>query len=317
MKKIWLTGSGGMVGSAVLEELLRINNESYEVHATASSDLDLRDQKSTYKYVDSLKPDIAILSAARVGGVHSNSAYPAVFALENQLMQTNALQALVNNGVKKVIFVGSSCIYPSKAPIPLSPESLNSGDFEGTNKWYAMAKLSMIFSLDAVAKQYGVEVVTLLPTNLYGPKDNFHELDGHVIPSLMIKAIRAREQGTPLNVWGSGKPMREVLFVDDFAKAVVATLKASNLPPVINVGSGDEFSILEIASKVKQAVGLDDDIVLDETKPDGAFRKPLNSSAIRSIGWSPKISFDDGLARTYKWMVENKSNLRQKGVQIS
>lgn len=317
MKKIWLTGSGGMVGSAVLEELLRSDNGRYELHTTTSSDLDLRDQKSTYKYIDSLRPDIAILSAARVGGVHSNSTYPAVFALENQLMQTNALQALVNNGVKKVIFIGSSCIYPSNAPIPLSPESLNTGEFEGTNKWYAMAKLSMIYSLDAVAKQYGVEVVTLLPTNLYGPKDNFHELDGHVIPSLMIKAIRAREQGTPMSVWGSGKPMREVLFVEDFAKAVVTTLKATNLPPVINIGSGDEFSILEIASKVKQAVGFDGEIILDEKKPDGAFRKPLDSSVIRSIGWSPMISFDEGLARTYKWMSENKSSLRQKGVQIS
>jgi len=317
MKKIWLTGSGGMVGSAVLKELQRIEDASYEVHPTSSLDLDLRDQNSTYRYVDALKPDIAILSAARVGGVHSNSAYPAVFALENQLMQTNALQALVNNGVKKVVFVGSSCIYPTKAPIPLSPESLNSGDFEGTNKWYAMAKLSMIYSLDAVAKQYGIEVVTLLPTNLYGPKDNFHELDGHVIPSLMIKATRAKEQGTPLSVWGTGKPMREVLFVDDFAKAVLFTLSASNLPKVINVGSGDEFSILEIATKVMQTVGLHEGIVLDDTKPDGAFRKPLDSSVIRSIGWSPKISFDDGLARTYKWMVENKPNLRQKGVQIS
>ena len=304
-----------MVGSAVLEELIRINNKSYEIHATTSSDLDLRDQQSTYKYIDSLKPDIAILCAARVGGVHSNSTYPAVFALENQLMQANALQSLVNNGVKKVIFIGSSCIYPSKAPIPLSPESLNSGDFESTNKWYAMAKLSMIYSLDAVAKQYGVEVVTLLPTNLYGPRDNFHELDGHVIPSLMVKAVRAREQATPLRVWGTGKPMREVLFVDDFAKAVVTTLNANGLPPVINVGSGDEFSILEIASKVKHAVGLSQDIVLDPTMPDGAFRKPLNSSVIRSIGWSPKISFDEGLARTYKWMSENMSSLRQKGVK--
>lgn len=316
MKKIWLTGSGGMVGSAVLEELIRINNESYQIHATASSDLDLRDQQSTYKYVDSLKPDIAILCAARVGGVHSNSTYPAVFALENQLMQANALQSLVNNGVKKVIFIGSSCIYPSKAPIPLSPESLNSGDFESTNKWYAMAKLSMIYSLDAVAKQYGIEVVTLLPTNLYGPRDNFHELDGHVIPSLMVKAIKAREQARPLSVWGSGKPMREVLFVDDFAKAVVATMNATNLPPVVNIGSGEEFSILEIASKVKHTVGLSQDIVLDPMMPDGAFRKPLDSSVIRSIGWSPKISFDEGLARTYKWMSENMSNLRRKGVQV-
>lgn len=317
MKKIWLTGSGGMVGSAVLKELQRSEGESYRIYPTASSDLDLRDQQSTYKYVDSLRPDIAILSAARVGGVHSNSVYPAVFALENQLMQTNALQALVNNGVQKVIFVGSSCIYPSKAPIPLSPESLNCGDFEATNKWYAMAKLSMIYSLDAVAKQYGVEVVTLLPTNLYGPRDNFHELDGHVIPSLMIKAIRAREQGTPLSVWGTGKPMREVLFVDDFAKAVVTTLNAANPPQVINVGSGDEFSIFEIASRVKQTVGLTQSIVLDDSKPDGAFRKPLDSSVIHSIGWRPKVSFDEGLSRTYKWMLENKSNLRQKGVEIS
>jgi GDP-L-fucose synthase len=230
-------------------------------------------------------------------------------------MQTNALQALVDNNVKKIVFIGSSCIYPSKAPMPLSPDSLNTGELEGTNKWYAMAKLSMIYSLDAVAKQFGIQVVTLLPTNLYGPKDNFHEFDGHVIPSLMIKAIRAKEKGTPLKVWGSGKPLREVLFVQDFARAVTSVLESSNVPQVINVGSGQEFTIKEIAEQISKVVGFKGEIVFDESMPDGAFRKLLDSSEISSIGWNPKTSFEQGLGITHKWMTENILNLREKGVQ--
>jgi GDP-L-fucose synthase len=303
-----------MVGSAVLEEL-KMNKSGYGVVATQSSDLDLRNQNQTYDFVDKVKPEIAILCAARVGGVHSNSTYPAIFSLENQLMQTNALQALVNNKVKKIVFIGSSCIYPSKAPLPLSPDSLNSGEFEGTNKWYAMAKLSMIYSLDAVAKQYGTEVVTLLPTNLYGPKDNFHEFDGHVIPSLMIKAIRAKENGTALRVWGSGKPMREVLFVQDFARAVVSVMENSKIPQVINVGSGQEFTIKEIAEKISKVIGFTGELLFDESMPDGAFRKPLNSNEIREIGWNPLTSFEEGLVKTYEWMTENVTNLREKGVR--
>jgi len=314
MSKIWLTGSGGMVGSSVLEDLM-MNASGHDVVATKSSDLDLRNQQKTYDFVNELKPEIAILCAARVGGVHSNSTYPATFALENQLMQTNALQALVNNNVKKIVFIGSSCIYPSKAPMPLSPDSLNTGELEGTNKWYAMAKLSMIYSLDAVAKQFGIQVVTLLPTNLYGPKDNFHEFDGHVIPSLMIKAIRAKGKGTPLKVWGSGKPLREVLFVQDFARAVTSVLESSNVPQVINVGSGQEFTIKEIAEQISKVVGFKGEIVFDESMPDGAFRKLLDSSEISSIGWNPKTSFEQGLVITHKWVTENILNLREKGVQ--
>lgn len=237
---IWLTGAKGMVGSAILTKLNK-PEFSYKIVSTGSSDLDLRDQYSTYSFVKKHKPKIAILTAARVGGVHSNSTYPAIFSLENQLMQVNALQALVDNGVQKVIFIGSSCIYPVGAPLPLSPESLNTGELERTNKWYAMAKLSMISSLDAVAEQYGTEVVTLLPTNLYGPNDNFHPLDGHVIPSLMIKAHQSKlNKFDSLNVWGSGKPLREVLYVEDFADAVLTVLKGNNLPRIINVGSGQD-----------------------------------------------------------------------------
>ena len=236
-----------MVGGAILRKLAA-EPDMGDVIATGSSDVDLRDQAETYNFVNIHKPKVAILSAARVGGVFSNLTYPAIFALENQLMQTNALQALVNNGISKVIFIGSSCIYPSNAPLPLSPTSLNTGELEPTNKWYAMAKLSMIYSLDAVAKQYGIEVVTLLPTNLYGPGDNFHTMDGHVIPSLIIKAHKAKEEQLPaLNVWGSGKPMREALYVDDFADAVISVLKSDSLPQVMNVGSGEEYTIEDIA----------------------------------------------------------------------
>ena len=286
-----------------------------DVIATGSSDVDLRDQAETYNFVNIHKPKVAILSAARVGGVFSNLTYPAIFALENQLMQTNALQALVNNGISKVIFIGSSCIYPSNAPLPLSPTSLNTGELEPTNKWYAMAKLSMIYSLDAVAKQYGIEVVTLLPTNLYGPGDNFHTMDGHVIPSLIIKAHKAKEEQLPaLNVWGSGKPMREALYVDDFADAVISVLKSDSLPQVMNVGSGEEYTIEEIAREICNVVGFENGLIFDSSKPDGAFRKPLDSSDIQATGWAPKTDFKTGLSKTYGWFIENKEILREKGV---
>jgi GDP-L-fucose synthase len=312
--KIWLTGAKGMVGGAILRKLAA-DFEFDHVLATGSADLDLRNQAATYEYVKKHKPKFAILSAARVGGVFSNLTYPAIFALENQLMQTNALQALVNHGVKKVIFIGSSCIYPSNAPLPLSPNSLNTGQLEPTNKWYAMAKLSMIYSLDAVAKQYGIEVVTLLPTNLYGPHDNFHTTDGHVIPSLMIKAHKAKmEQSSSLNVWGSGKPMREVLYVDDFADAVILALKAHNSPQIMNVGSGSEYTIREIAEEICSVVGYENGLTFDGTKPDGAFRKPLDSSDIQSLGWRPRTEFRTGLTSTYEWFLENQSNLRETGV---
>jgi GDP-L-fucose synthase len=311
---IWLTGAKGMVGSAILKKLNN-HNYSYKIVSTGSSDLDLRDQYSTYAFVKKHQPKVAILTAARVGGVHSNSTYPAIFSLENQLMQTNALQALVDNGVQKVIFIGSSCIYPVEAPLPLSPNSLNTGELEPTNKWYAMAKLSMMSSLDAVAEQYGIAVVTLLPTNLYGPNDNFHPLDGHVIPSLLIKAHQSKmNQIDCLTVWGSGNPLREVLYVDDFADAVLAVLKGSDLPRIINVGSGHEYSIRQIAQKISDVVGLEGDLKFDDSKPDGAFRKPLDSSVINELGWFPKVDFSMGLTQTYEWLVSNYSTLREKGV---
>ncbi len=303
-----------MVGGAILRKLVT-ESDFGDVIATGSSELDLRNQAETYNFVNSNKPKVAILSAARVGGVYSNLTYPAIFALENQLMQANALQALVNNGVEKVIFIGSSCIYPSNAPLPLSPASLNTGEFEPTNKWYAMAKLSMIYSLDAVAKQYGIKVVTLLPTNLYGPGDNFHVLDGHVIPSLMIKAHKAKvENLEALSVWGSGKPMREVLYVDDFADAVISVLRSENSPQVMNVGSGEEYTIQEMANEICNVVGFQNGLSFDTSKPDGAFRKPLDSSDIRATGWAPKTDFRTGLSKTYDWFIENKETLREKGV---
>lgn len=311
---IWLTGSNGMVGSSILRKLTEQFGPN-GVLATGSQDLDLRNQKTTYDFVNQHRPKIAILCAARVGGVYSNITYPAIFSLENQSMQLNALQALVDHGVQKIIFIGSSCIYPTNAPIPLSPTSLNTGDLEPTNKWYAMAKLSMIYSLDAVATQYGTEVTTLLPTNLYGPNDNFHSLDGHVIPSLLIRAHRAKlNKETELKVWGTGKPLREVLFVDDFADAIFTTLESKNLPRVMNVGSGEEFSIREIAEYVCDVTGFQGKLIFDTNKPDGAFRKLLDSTPIQTFGWNPSTEFKSGLSLTYKWLLLNYSSLREKGV---
>ena len=303
-----------MVGGAICKDLTS-RFRSWEIKGTSSKNVNLLSQIETEKFVSEFEPEIAILCAARVGGVQSNFMYPASFALENQTMQMNSLNALVRSKVKKIVFIGSTCVYPKNASLPLTTDSLFGGPLEETNKWYAMAKLAMISALDAVNKQYGVEVCSILPTNLYGPNDNFHDQDGHVIPSLLVRAHKSKlEERNELIVWGTGSPLREVLFIDDLADAVGVVLESRDVPKILNIGSGEERSIKEIAEIVLQTVGFQGSLHFDASKPDGIMRKPTDNSYITSLGWSPRYDLEQGLTKTYEWFLSNVNGLRSKGV---
>ena len=308
---ILLTGASGMVGSHVQSELSASGFKN--ITTALSNEVDLRNQEQVRSWVNRTRPDIAILCAARVGGVFANKHYPATFAIDNLLMQTIILDELVKVKIKKILFIGSSCIYPTSAALPLSPDSLMTGKLEPTNSWYAMAKLSMISALEGVRLQHSIESVTFLPTNLYGPGDNFNLINGHVIPSLLMRAHEAKIQKKPnLEIWGTGAPLREVLYVGDLAKAIVRVLEYPNPEQIINVGNGEELTISEIANAVVSTVGFEGRLTFNSTKPDGVFRKPLDSSYIRSLGWAPATNLHNGLKSTYDWMIENSESLRKQ-----
>jgi GDP-L-fucose synthase len=309
--RILLTGASGMVGSHVNNEL-RANGFT-NIIATSSKEVDLRNQEQVHELINRTLPEVAILCAARVGGVLANSSYPATFAIDNLLMQTIILDELVKVQTKKILFVGSSCIYPKLAPLPLTPESLMTGKLETTNSWYAMAKLSMISALEGVRLQYGIETLTVLPTNLYGSGDNFNLTNGHVIPSLLLRAHNAKEnKDLELEIWGTGNPLREVLYVGDFAKAIITILQLPNLDPIINVGSGEELTISALANAVATTVGFEGKMIFNQNKPDGVYRKPLDSTYIRSLGWKPTTSLINGLKSTYDWLLVNSESLRKQ-----
>ena len=292
-----------MVGSSLVAELTKSGFTNLQL--TNSADADLRNQVDVKHLVERTRPSTAILVAAKVGGVLANSTKPGSFAIDNLLIQSLILNELVKSDVRKIIFIGSSCVYPKDAPLPLEPRSLLTGPLEETNKWYATAKLSMMMALDGVSKEFGIKTVTLMPTNLFGPRDSFDLEFGHLIPSLIHKChlAKANNAGT-FSVWGSGKAMREVLYVDDLARAVITILNNNEIAGPINVGSGDERSILEIAREISITVGFLGQIELDSLKPDGVLRKPLNSNPLRDLGWIPKVDFKTGLELTYKWYLE-------------
>ena len=309
--RILLTGASGMVGSHINNELR--TNGFMNIIATSSKDVDLRNQEQVHALVNRTLPEVAILCAARVGGVLANSSYPATFAIDNLLMQTIILDELVKVQTKKILFVGSSCIYPKLAPLPLTPDSLMTGKLETTNSWYAMAKLSMISALEGVRLQHGIETLTVLPTNLYGTGDNFNLTNGHVIPSLLLRAHNAKEnKDLELEVWGTGNPLREVLYVGDFAKAIVKILQLPNLNPIINIGSGEELTISALANAIATTVGFEGQIIFNQNKPDGVYRKLLDSTYIRNLGWKPTTSLIKGLKSTYDWLLVNSESLRKQ-----
>ena len=309
--KIYIAGHLGMVGSAIWRNIKSLNEET-ELVGRSSKELDLRNQTAVADFIATEKPDIIIDAAARVGGILANNDYPYKFLMENMQIQNNLISASVANNIQKFVFLGSSCIYPKWAPQPLKEEHLLTGALEPTNEWYAIAKISGVKAMESIRKQFGYDYVSLMPTNLYGPFDNFDLQTSHVLPAMIRKFHEAKENGhAPVGLWGSGSPMREFLHVDDLAKAVGFAVRNRLEHNLYNVGSGIDLSIKDLAENIQKVVGHHGVIQWDTTKPDGTPRKWMDSSLLRAVGWTPEISLEEGIRDTYEWFQQNINQIKE------
>lgn len=302
--KIYVAGHGGMVGSALVRRLQaeRFNNLALRTRA----ELDLVDQNSVSQFFAVEKPKIVLLAAARVGGIKANSDAPVEFLLENLRIQNNVISAAHASGVRKLLFLGSSCIYPKDAAQPIAETALLTGPLEPTNEAYAIAKIAGIKLCQAFAREYGANSISAMPSNLYGPNDDFSLETSHVLAALLRKAHEAKKSGRrELVVWGSGTPRREFLHVDDLAAACLFLLRRYDSPEIINVGSGKDLSIRELAELISDVVGFDGEITYDKTRPDGTSRKLLDVTKLAHLGWRPAINFREGISQTYDWFLKN------------
>lgn len=299
-----MAGHKGLVGSAILRKL---QAEGYSNIVTRThQELDLTNQQEVYRFFETERPEYVFLAAAKVGGILANSTYPAVFIRENLLIQTNIIDAAYRYGVKKLLFLGSSCIYPKFAPQPIKEEHLLTGALEPTNEPYAIAKIVGIKMCQAYNKQYGTNFISVMPTNLYGPGDNFDLETSHVLPALIRKFHEAKVAGAPhVVVWGSGTPRREFLHVDDLADACLFLMNNYDSSEIINIGVGKDLTIAELANLIKEIVGYKGEIVFDTSKPDGTPRKLLDVSKLFNLGWRPRIRLEDGIRSTYEWYMQN------------
>lgn len=302
--RILVAGHRGMVGSAILRALQAAGYRNTIVRERAQ--LDLRDQPSVERWFADERPEIVVLAAARVGGIHANSSYPADFIRDNLQMQTNVIDSAWRCGARKLLFLGSSCIYPRLAPQPIREESLLTGALEPTNESYAVAKIAGLKMCQAYRQQHGFDAITAMPTNLYGPGDKFDTEDSHVLPALLRRFHEAKENGQgEVVVWGTGSPRREFLHVDDLASACLHMLRHYSESVPVNVGWGKDMSIRELAELVAITVGYSGRIVFDSSRPDGTPRKLLDTSRLQNTGWRPCISLREGIAQTYQWFVKN------------
>lgn len=301
---ILVAGGSGLVGSAIVRELKQLNKD---VIGISSKDVDLLDRNKTFEFIYNLKPAAIIDSAAKVGGIGGNNSYPVEFLSQNLQIQSNLMDAAHAAKVSKFVFLGSSCIYPRDCAQPIKEEYLLTGELEQTNSAYAIAKIAGIELIKSYRKEYGHKWISVMPTNMFGPNDNFDLENGHVLPVLVRKFIEAKRSGSDqVTLWGSGSPFREFMHVDDFAKAVLVCMDKYDDSQQINVGSGHEVSIKELAAKISKAVGFSGEIIWDSNKPDGTPRKVLDSSKITKLGWKPLISLDQGIASTVEWYLQNK-----------
>jgi GDP-L-fucose synthase len=308
--KIYIAGHNGMVGSAIWNNLQM--NGYVNLIGKSSKELDLKNQASVNAFFELEKPDIVIDAAARVGGILANNNYPYQFIMENMQIQNNLIDAAHKYDVKKFIFLGSSCIYPKFAEQPIKEEYLLTDSLEPTNEWYAIAKISGVKACEAIRKQFNKDFLSLMPTNLYGERDNFDLQSSHVLPAMMRKFHDAKENGnSPVTLWGTGSPMREFLHVDDLAEAVRFSLENKLNETLYNIGTGIDLTIKELAETVQQIVGHKGEIIWDTTKPDGTPKKQLNIDKIKKEGWQPKIELNVGIERTYKWFLENIENFKE------
>jgi GDP-L-fucose synthase len=306
---IFIAGHNGMVGSAVVRRLQELG---FSKIVTANrSRLDLKDFTSVRDFFQTNKIDVVVDAAAKVGGILANDTYPYDFLMDNMLIQNNLIEASLKTNVSKFIFLGSSCIYPKFAPQPIKEEHLLTDSLEPTNQWYAIAKISGVFACRAARKQFDFDAVSLMPTNLYGPNDNFNLDSSHVLPAMIRKFHEAKEnKHAPVTLWGSGTPMREFLHVDDLARAVVFTIENKLEDDLYNVGFGTDVTIKELAELVQKTVSHQGEIVWDTSKPDGTPKKLMNSSKFRNLGWKPEIQLENGISTTYKWFLENEKMIR-------
>lgn len=305
-KRIFVAGHGGMVGQALCR---RLNSEVSEIILAPRSELDLRNQADTHRYLIDQQPDVVFLAAAKVGGILANDTYPATFLYDNLTIAANVIEASRLAGVGKLVFLGSSCIYPRRAQQPINEEALMTGPLEPTNEAYAIAKISGIKLCQMYRRQYGCDFISVQPTNLYGPGDNFDLESSHVLPALLRKAHEAKLcKADSLSVWGSGSPLREFLHVDDLADSVVFLCENYSGEDPVNVGSGEELSIRELAEMICAVIGFEGRFEFDSTKPDGTPRKLLDTSRLRNLGWLPRISLRSGLSQTYQWYLDQLSS---------
>lgn len=308
-ERIFVAGHRGLVGSAIVRRL-RANGYANLLFIDRAT-VDLRDSAAVAAWFANELPDHVFLAAAKVGGIHANSAYPAEFLYDNLCIQNAVIDAAWRHGVRKLLFLGSSCIYPKHAPQPMREEHLLTGPLEPTNEWYAIAKIAGIKLCQAYRKQHGFDAISLMPTNLYGPGDNFHPQNSHVLPALIRRFHEAKRDGLErVVIWGTGTPRREFLHVDDLADACVHLMQGYSNGEIINVGVGEDLTILELAQRIARVVGYEGEIVTDSTKPDGTPRKLLDVTKLSGLGWRAKIGLDEGLAETYRWFVENAAEAR-------
>ena len=307
--KIFVAGHRGLVGSAIVR---RLQADGHDNLLLAGRDqLDLLQRDAVEAFFAAHKPEIVILAAAKVGGIHANSTYPAQFLHDNLVMQTNVIDAAYRHGASKLTFLGSSCIYPKLAPQPIKEEYLLTGPLEPSNEWYAIAKIAGIKLCQAYRRQYGFNAISLMPTNLYGPGDNFDLTNSHVLPALIRKFHEAKLAGDPQVVmWGSGTPRREFLHVDDMAAATVFLTRTYEGEDIVNVGVGDDISIREVAELVREVTGYDGEIVNDPSKPDGTPRKLLDVSRLTALGWQARIGLQQGITETYRWFLAHQGDIR-------
>jgi GDP-L-fucose synthase len=302
-KRVWVAGHRGMVGSAIVR---RLESENCEILTADRDTVDLKDQTATRAFVVDAKPDAIFVAAAKVGGILANETYPADFIYDNLMIEANIIEAAYRAKTGKLLFLGSSCIYPRLAPQPILEDALLTGPLEPTNEWYAVAKIAGIKLCQAYRKQFGCDFNSAMPTNLYGPHDNFDLNTSHVIPALIRKAHEAKLRGDKtLKIWGTGTPRREFLHVDDCADACVHLMKAYSADSHVNIGSGEDITILQLTRLVCDVVGFKGEIEHDLSKPDGTPRKLMSNDKIRQSGWRPKIALPEGIRASYAWFVQS------------
>lgn len=302
-KRVWVAGHRGLVGSALVR---RLQHENCEILMAPRQQLDLRQPDSVNLWLRETRPHAVIVAAAKVGGIYANDTRPAEFLYDNLMIEANIVEGSHQHGVEKLVFLGSSCIYPRMAPQPIPESALLSGPLEPTNEWYAIAKIAGIKLCQAYRRQYDRDFVSVMPTNLYGPGDNFDTMQGHVIPALMVKIHKAKETGADsVDIWGTGKALREFLYVDDAADGIIHVLKHYSGAEFVNLGTGLEISIRDLADLMCRVIGYRGELAFDTSKPDGTPRKVMDVSRLRGMGWQAGTSLEDGLANTYRWYVNH------------